>query len=291
MTILRFAPSPSGPLHLGHAYSAFFTWAAARAQVGSVRLRIEDIDTTRCTPEFTDKIIADLRWLGLRWDGPPYIQSQHLNRYTDALNKLDDMGLLYPCFCTRKSIQREIATAGRAPHGPEGPLYPGICRNLTPYEQDSYRAQGLTPALRLHLDKALSQIAHTGTDMTWHDRKAGRQTATPQIISQYWGDVVLARKDIGASYHLCVVVDDAHQNITEVTRGEDLFTATHLHRLLQALLGLPVPLWSHHGLLRDEKGQRLAKRDRARALETLRADGYTVADIRAMTGFVDNIGH
>ncbi len=290
MALFRFAPSPSGPLHLGHAYSAFFTWAAARAQAGSVRLRIEDIDTTRCKPEFTDKIITDLRWLGLRWDGSLCIQSRHLDRYKDALNRLDDMGLLYPCFCTRKSIRREIAAAGGAPHGSEGPLYPGLCRNLTPYEQDSYRAQGLNPALRLNLDKALSQIARTGTDLIWYDRKAGQQTATAQIISQYWGDVVLARKDIGTSYHLCVVVDDAHQGITEVTRGEDLFAATHLHRLLQALLGLRVPLWSHHGLLRNEKGQRLAKRDGARALETLRADGYTAADIRAMTGLGDDIG-
>ena len=287
MALFRFAPSPSGPLHLGHAYSAFFTWAAARARGGSVCLRIEDIDTTRCRPEFTDKIIADLRWLGLRWDGPLCIQSQQRDRYTEALNRLDDMGLLYPCFCTRKSIQREIATAGAAPHGPEGPLYPGLCRNLTPDEQDSYRTRGLTPALRLNLDKALSQIARTRTDLIWHDRTAGQQTATPQILSHYWGDVVLARKDIGASYHLCVVVDDAHQGITEITRGEDLFTATHLHRLLQALLGLRVPVWSHHRLLCDEKGQRLAKRDHARALETFRTEGYTAADIRAMTGFRD----
>ena len=283
MPIFRFAPSPSGLLHLGHAHSALFSRAEAQKAGGRFLLRIEDIDTTRCKPEFTEILMEDLHWLGLEWEAPVRVQSRHMNDYRNALNKLDAMGLIYPCFCTRKEIQKEIAEAGRAPHGPDGLLYPGLCRNLTEQEQRERAERGLVPALRLNMDKALQTAKAGGNNLVWFDRKAGEQKATPELLD----DVVLVRKDIGTSYHLSVVVDDAIQGITEITRGEDLFHATHLHRLLQALLELPVPVWHHHSLIADEKGQRLAKRNNALAIRTLRDQGHSASDVRAMAGFPD----
>ncbi len=267
----RFAPSPSGELHLGHAYSALFS-AAAAGSGGQFLLRIEDIDRGRCRPEFEDAIAADLAWLGLDWPQPVMRQSERQAAYQAALDRLQDAGLLYPCFCTRKDIQREIAAAASAPHGPEGPLYPGICRKLDPAERAERQAAGEAFHLRLDVETAVARCG----DLTWWEEGEGAQPADPGLL----GDVVLARKDIGTSYHLAVVVDDAAQDITLVTRGEDLKHATHLHRLLQALLDLPVPRWRHHPLVRDETGERLAKRHAALSLRSLREQGETPESLR-----------
>jgi glutamyl-Q tRNA(Asp) synthetase len=264
----RFAPSPTGLLHLGHAHSALF---AARA--GSrFLLRIEDIDRTRCRPEFESAIIEDLAWLGLRWEQPVRRQSEHMDDYRAALARLEAEHLLYPCFCTRA----DIARSGEAPHGPDGPIYPGLCRRLTEGERDARRASGNPFALRLDVARAMTR---TGA-LTWHDRGRGTITASPERF----GDVVLARKETPTSYHLSVTVDDALQGVTLVTRGEDLFEATHIHRLLQALLGLKTPDYHHHGLIRDADGKRLAKRDQAPTLRALRAAGKTAEEVRAMAG-------
>ena len=276
-TVTRFAPSPTGRLHLGHAHSALFAQAAARRDGGRFLLRIEDIDPIRCRPDFTADLLDDLAWLGLTWDGPVRSQSAHFDDYARALAALEEMGLLYPCFCTRKDIQDEVARAGHAPHGPDGVLYPGLCRRLSAAEQARRRAAGEAFALRLDMATA---IALTGP-LTWSDR--GRNvvvTAQPELF----GDVVLARKDTPASYHLAVTVDDHLQGVTLVTRGEDLFEATHVHRLLQALLELDVPDYHHHGLLRDAHGRRFAKRDQALTLRALREAGRTAEEVRAMAG-------
>ena len=279
--VTRFAPSPTGDLHLGHAHSALVGWRAARAARGRFLLRIEDIDRTRCRPEFTAAILRDLAWLGLDWDRPPRIQSEHVADYRSALDRLAARELLYPCFCTRAAIKAEVARADGAPHGAEGPLYPGTCRALPPAERDRRMANGEAFALRLDTARAL---AVTGP-LWWEDQKAGRVGADPS--SQ--GDVVLARKDTPTSYHLAVTVDDALQGVTLVTRGEDLFAATHIHRLLQALLDLPVPRYRHHRLLADASGRRLAKRDRAATLKALSEAGRSPAEVRAMAGFPDGI--
>ncbi|MDR3437019.1 tRNA glutamyl-Q(34) synthetase GluQRS [Telmatospirillum sp.] len=276
-TVTRFAPSPTGELHLGHAYSALVAAAIAKRAGGRFLLRIEDIDTGRCREPFIAGIETDLAWLGLDWERPVRRQSQHLDDYAAALARLQAMELLYPCFCTRGDIAHEIERAGGAPQGPDGPRYPGLCRSLAPEIRAERLAAGAPFALRLDMDKA---IAMTGS-LAWHDRIAGSVQADPGR----WGDVVLARKDTPASYHLAVTVDDALQGVTVVTRGADLFAATHIHRLLQALLDLPVPEWCHHRLLTDETGRRLAKRDRATSLRTLRGAGRTADEIRALLGF------
>ncbi len=273
----RFAPSPTGHLHLGHAHSALFAFRAARRTGGRFLLRIEDIDPVRCRPEFAAGIAEDLAWLGLDWEEPVRRQSDHFADYRAALDRLAEAGLLYPCFCTRAEIQAEIARAGHAPHGPDGPVYPGRCRSLPPAERALRIAAGQPFALRLAVDEA----ARRAGPLTWHDRVRGRQTARPDLF----GDVVLARKDTPASYHLAVTVDDALQGVTLVTRGEDLFAATHLHRLLQAALGLPTPDYHHHRLLTDDAGRRLAKRDRALTLRALREAGRSAEEVRALAGF------
>jgi len=293
--VTRFAPSPTGYLHLGHAYSALFAARAASPPnqiMGAERpasgpegrfiLRIEDIDRGRCRAEFTEAIFADLAWLGLVWEQPVRHQSEHMGDYARALARLEALGLIYPCFCTRADIAREIAGAGAAPHlsqqmGPDGPVYPGICRRLDAAEAERRKALGSPFALRLKMEEA---IAHAGR-LEWTDREAGAVTAEPALF----GDVVLARKDTPTSYHLAVTVDDALQGVTLVTRGRDLFAATHIHRLLQALLGLPVPDYHHHRLLVGESGERLAKRDKAATLRHLREAGHTPAEVRAMAGF------
>lgn len=281
-TVTRFAPSPTGHLHLGHAHSALFGWHAARAAQGRFLLRIEDIDPQRCRPEFVDDLLEDLAWLGLSWETPVRRQSEHLDDYRAALDRLRALGLVYPCFCTRKDIAAEIARAGHAPHGPDGPLYPGTCRTLPAPEREERMAAGHAYAWRLDVAAAMRR---TGP-LHWFDRGRGRQQATPGIL----GDVVLARKDTPTSYHLSVTVDDDLQGVTLVTRGEDLFFATHLHRLLQALLDLHVPEWHHHGLLTNERGERLAKRDRAQTLRSLREAGVGPAEVRALAGFPDPLG-
>lgn len=269
----RFAPSPTGFLHLGHGYAALFAEQAARSQGGKFLLRIEDIDHTRCRPLFTEAILRDLDWLGLKWEGPVRRQSQHMGDYQKALDRLDEAGLLYPCFCSRADIRREIEASGAAPHGPDGPLYPGLCRRLSQDERAQKRAEGVGFALRLDMQKAVAMAGPIG----WHDLGQGWQTARPDLF----GDVVLARKEIAASYHLAVTVDDALQEISLITRGEDLFAATHIHRLLQALLHLPVPNWHHHALLADSAGRRLAKRDQAPSLASLREGGADPVALRA----------
>lgn len=273
----RFAPSPTGLLHLGHAHSALLGWSLARQRQGRFLLRIEDIDRTRCRPDFADAIIEDLLWLGLDWDGAVRRQSEHLDDYRAALARLDEQGLLYPCFCTRGEITAEIARADAAPHGPEGPLYPGTCRRLAPSERAARLAAGGSFALRLDMAAA---VARAGA-LSWVDEIAGVVEADPASH----GDVVLARKETPTSYHLAVTVDDALQGVTLVTRGVDLFAATDIHRLLQALLGLPTPRYRHHPLLTDAQGRRFAKRDRSLTLRALREARKTPAEVRQMAGF------
>jgi len=274
-TVTRFAPSPTGYLHLGHAYSALF--AAEQADGGRFLLRIEDIDGGRCRPEFDAAIAEDLQWLGLSWAAPVRRQSKHMEDYATALETLAGHGLIYPCFCTRKDIQAEIAAAGRAPHGPDGPLYPGTCRRLAATEAAERVAAGAAHALRLMTDDAVRQAG----PLHWHDRTEGTQEARPDLF----GDVVLARKDTPTSYHLAVTVDDHLQGVTLVTRGMDLFEATHVHCLLQALLDLDMPDYHHHRLLTGADGKRFAKRDRSETLRALRDAGHTPARVRAMAGW------
>lgn len=277
----RFAPSPSGLLHLGHAYSACFAAAEARARGGEMLLRIEDIDITRCRPEFEMAILEDLGWLGLQWPEPVRRQSDCFADYRAALDHLAAMELLYPCFLSRK----ELGEALSAPHlppgfgaemGPDGPAVTDTDR-LMPEEERARRLDAGEPhVLRLRMARALEI---TGP-LEWRDMDRGAQRATPSIF----GDVVLARKDVPTSYHLAVTVDDAIQGVGLVTRGEDLFQASHLHRLLQALLDLPVPDYRHHGLLVDENGRRYAKRDKALTLRALREAGHTPREIHQKVG-------
>jgi glutamyl-Q tRNA(Asp) synthetase len=269
MIVTRFAPSPTGLLHLGHAYSALFAWRAARAAGGHFLLRLEDIDLGRCREEFAEAIPRDLAWLGLDWDGEVRRQSRHFDDYQAALTRLEAEGLLYPCFCTRA----EIAAAMSAPHE-HGAVYPGTCRHLSDEARRERRERGDAWAWRLDMAAAL---ARTGP-LSWHDDGRGTIAADPMAH----GDVVLARKDFPASYHLAVTVDDALQGVTLVTRGDDLFAATDAHRVLQALLGLPTPRYRHHELLRDASGRRLAKRDRAATLAALRGEGKSPDEVRRL---------
>lgn len=272
--VTRFAPSPTGYLHLGHARSALEGWQAAQDGGGRFLLRLEDIDRGRCRDEYAAAIIEDLRWLGLCWDGEVRRQSEHFEDYRAALDRLDRLGVLYPCFCTRREIQAEIAGADAAPQGEAAPPYPGICRRLTPEERAARLRAGRDYALRLDTASALALIG----PLDWVEHGVGeprRVAAEPALI----GDVVLARKDTPASYHLAVTLDDALQGVTLVTRGADLAPATHIHRLLQALLGLPTPRYRHHPLLTDAAGRRLAKRDRALTIRALREAGMTPREI------------
>jgi glutamyl-Q tRNA(Asp) synthetase len=273
LTVTRFAPSPTGLLHLGHAYSALFAESAARRAGGRFLLRIEDIDAGRSRPEFEAAIYRDLEWLGLEWETPVRRQSDHLDDHAAALAVLQDAGLLYPCFCTRKELAREAAVSISAPHGPDGPLYPGTCRTLSEAARQERLANGAPHALRLNMAQAMREIS---ADLTFHDNGVGHIVVQPDRC----GDVVLARKDIHTSYHLAVTVDDARQGVTLVTRGEDLLHATHIHRILQCLLGFPTPDYHHHPLLRGPDGQRLAKRDASLSLSALREGGATAEDIR-----------
>jgi glutamyl-Q tRNA(Asp) synthetase len=277
----RFAPSPTGLLHLGHAFSALIAWRRARAAGGRFLLRLEDIDPGRCRPEFAAAILEDLAWLGLDWDDEVRVQSAHLPEYQAVLDALARRGLLYPCFCTRADILREVERAAHAPHGPDGgPRYPGICRGLSADERAARLAAGLPHALRLDMARALATVAGP---LAFEEAGEGEIRCDPASF----GDVVLARKDTPASYHLCVTHDDARQGVTLVTRGIDLKPATHLHRLLQALMGWPTPCYAYHRLLTDVAGRRLAKRDHATTLRELRARGTSPAEARTRAGFPD----
>ena len=276
-TVTRFAPSPTGRLHLGHAYSALYAEAMARAAGGRFLLRIEDIDRTRCRPEFEVDILEDLAWLGLAWEPLVRRQSDHLADYRAALAQLWEQKTVYPCFCTRREIQLEIKRAGGAPQGGEGQFYPGTCRHLSADVRNARMDAGDTYAIRLD---AAAAAALTGP-LTFVDRSYGEINVNPSLL----GDVVLGRKDIGTSYHIAVTVDDALQAVSCVTRGEDLLESTHVHRLLQRLLGLPEPDYAHHRLLVNAEGQRLAKRDKAVTIRSLRASGQSAAEVRAAVGF------
>jgi len=280
--ITRFAPSPTGPLHLGHAYSALSAYDMAQAAGGTFHLRIDDLDQSRSRPEWDDQIYDDLRWLGLDWPTPVLRQSDRLPSYRDALQTLWDQGLLYPCSCSRADI-RAAASApqeGAPLHGPDGLIYPGTCRPKSP-------PTGQMPESPLRLDMARA-LACLDTPLSFTETGQGPEgetgTITPQNMIESVGDVALARPGMGASYHLSVVCDDADQGITHVIRGQDLFTATQIHVLLQRLLGLPTPIYHHHRLIRDDTGRRLAKRDDARAIATYRVEGKTPHDIRNMLG-------
>ena len=272
--VTRFAPSPTGYLHLGHAYAALTAWQRARAAGGRFLLRLEDIDAGRCRPEYATAIIEDLSWLGLDWDGEVRVQSRHLAAYRAVLDDLAARGLLYPCFCTRAEIAREVAAAAAAPHRPDGPRYPGTCRRLSADERAARLAGGRPHAFRLDMAAALAAVPER---LSFAEEGEGAVPCDPAAF----GDVVLARKDVPASYHLCVTHDDAVQGVSLVTRGADLRPATHLHRLLQALLGWPTPAYAHHALLTGAGGERLSKRDGARSLRDLRDAGTTAAEIRA----------
>ena len=275
LEITRFAPSPNGLLHLGHAFSALVGFEAARLSGGRFLLRIEDIDVGRARPEFEQAIFEDLAWLGLEWEAPVRRQSEHFDDYLAALDLLTDMGLTYPCFCTRKEIAAEVSQSVRAPHGPEGALYPGTCRRLSDSERANRLSRGEAHAVRLDVARAIEAAGNT---LHWLDSDEGDIKAVPETL----GDVVLARKDIPTGYHLAVTVDDALQGITLVTRGRDLFHATHIHRLLQALLSLPVPRYKHHRLIEDEAGNRLAKSAGSSALRAWREAGETPEEICEM---------
>jgi glutamyl-Q tRNA(Asp) synthetase len=275
-TVTRFAPSPTGYLHLGHVRSALEGWGAAQRAGGRFLLRLEDIDRARCREVYAAAILEDLRWLGLIWDGPVRKQSEHFEDYQRALDQLAAMGVLYPCFCTRREIQDEIARAGGAPHAQSGPPYPGTCRALNAEKRAEKQRSGRDYALRLDLARAL---ALTGTLDWFEDREDGprKRLAEPAPL----GDVVLARKDVPASYHLAVTVDDAIQGVTLVTRGADLAAATHIHRVLQALLGLPTPRYRHHELLTDISGRRLSKREGAPTIRSMRQNAVSPTEILA----------
>ena len=272
--LTRFAPSPTGLLHLGHAYAAKFAFNLAKSTGGRFLLRFEDIDTTRVRDEYYEAIEEDLKWLGIHWDEPPVWQVDRLDTYMHALEKLKDLGVVYPCFCTRREIQDEIAGMGNAPHGPEGFLYPGICKNLSSQERGERIGAGEAHCWRLDATKAADLC---GT-LTFNDQIKGVISVDLSVL----GDVVLARKDIATSYHLAVVVDDATQGITDVTRGEDLLASTHVHRALQALLELPEPSYHHHQLIVDASGKRLAKRNDALSIRALREQGRSAADVLAL---------
>jgi len=284
--VFRFAPSPNGYLHLGHAFSALLNFDLARASGGRLLLRIEDIDPTRCRPEYEEAIYQDLAWLGISWEAPVRRQSEHLDAYRKTLDRLAARGLIYPGFESRADIAklvRQREAEGPWPRDPDGaPLYPGEAKLLSEDARAGLVESGVPYALRLDMSAA---IARAG-ELSWAECGEGPNGETGRLVAapQVWGDVVLARKETPTSYHLSVVVDDALQGVTDVVRGADLFHATSVHRLLQQLLGLPEPVYRHHRLICDEAGHKLAKSTRSTALRELRAQGATAADIRTLIG-------
>jgi glutamyl-Q tRNA(Asp) synthetase len=284
--VFRFAPSPNGELHLGHAYSALLNADLARAAGGRLLLRIEDIDATRCRPEYESAIHDDLAWLGVAYERPVRRQSEHFADFKKAIATLDGEGLLYPSFESRAELLRLVAARdaqGAWPRDPDGsPIYPGDARRLSQSEREQLIASGAPYALRLDMPKA---VARAGV-LTWREQGAGPsgETGTLAAKPEAWGDVVLARKETPTSYHLSVTLDDALQGVTDIVRGQDLFFATSVHRLLQVLLGLPEPRYRHHPLVLDGDGRKLSKSTQATALRVLRAAGATAHDIRLRVG-------
>ncbi len=293
--ILRFAPSPNGRLHLGHAYSALLNRKMADALGGRLLLRIEDTDIVRCTPVLEQRMLEDLAWLGLQWDGEPRRQSDHLSTYLEAVETLGAEGLVYPAFMSRGEVRAHIEQQTGAGHSwpcdPDGvPHYPDIDRNLAASERLRRIRAGEPHALRLDMQAALEFLGQSRSapslPMAWHELGAGTDGETGEVTArpQDWGDIVLSRKDVPASYHLAVVIDDALQGITHVVRGRDLFWSTSAHRLLQELLGLPVPLYHHHDLVLDDDGRKLSKSRHDTSLGELRVAGVTPRDIAGMVG-------
>jgi len=269
--VTRFAPSPTGELHLGSAYSAWTGWHRAREAGGTFLVRIEDTDIRRCKREYETSILADLKWLGLDWDGEVRRQSEHFATYGKVLDQLDQRGLVYPCFCSRAEIEREIAASANAPHGPDGPLYPGTCRHLSVQERRDRIAAGQELCLRLDCEGA----AREAGPYHFFDESLGRIEGQPRLM----GDFVIARKDTPTSYHLSVTVDDHLQGVTLVTRGIDVLPSTHVHGLLQKLLGYAAPQYAHHRLLTDATGRRFAKRDRDMTIRAMRESGMSAVEV------------
>lgn len=269
--VTRFAPSPTGELHLGSAYSAWTGWHRAREAGGTFLVRVEDTDIRRCRREYETAILADLKWLGFDWDGEVRRQSEHFATYGKVLDQLDQRGLIYPCFCSRAEIEREVAASANAPHGPDGPLYPGTCRHLPVQERRDRLAAGHEHCLRLDSDRAAGQVG------PYHfvDESLGRIEGQPRLM----GDFVIARKDTPTSYHLAVTVDDHLQGVTLVTRGMDVLPSTHVHGLLQKLLGYAAPQYAHHRLLTDATGRRFAKRDRDMTIRAMRESGMRPEEV------------
>ncbi|KRQ95904.1 tRNA glutamyl-Q(34) synthetase GluQRS [Bradyrhizobium valentinum] len=288
--VFRFAPSPNGYLHLGHAYSALLNFDLARRTGGRFLLRIEDIDAIRCRPEFEAAIYEDLAWLGISWETPVRRQSEHFARYREAVEKLAGLGLIYPSFESRTEIARLVAQREASapwPRDPDGaPLYPGLAKSLSPGERSRLIEQGMPYALRLDMAAARARA----NELTWIELGEGPDGETGVVSAQpeSWGDVILARKETPTSYHLSVVVDDALQGVTDVVRGRDLFWSTSVHRLLQHLLGIPQPAYRHHLLMTDAAGQKLSKSTDATGLRELRGQGATAADIRRMVGLSES---
>ena len=277
MTVTRFAPSPTGKLHLGHAYSALYSEKIARENNGKFIVRIEDIDKTRCKQQYVDFILDDLNWLGVKWCDEVLIQSTRIEQYQLASKKLLSLGMLYPCFCTRKEIASNSDVANRKLHNENNSLYPGTCRNLSDEEVSEKIRKGIPYSLRLNSAKAKEKVGK----VYWSDHLSGLHEVDYDVM----GDVVIVRKDIGTSYHLAVTVDDDFQGVNLVTRGLDLFESTHVHRVLQSLLDLDIPEWSHHELIRDSAGKRYSKSDQSLSLEKLRESGVSAKDIRKDLGF------
>jgi len=283
--VFRFAPSPNGPLHLGHALSAFINQDMADSTAGRLLLRIEDIDLTRCTPDFEDAIYRDMEWLGISWEKPARRQSEHFDEYQAALQQLIGRGLVYPSFMTRGEVKTMVASHEAAgvpwPRDPDGsPLYPAEDRELSEVERAERLSAGLRHAWRLDMRRALEAA---GSNLSWTDTGEGDHGIIPADPAA-WGDVILSRSDAPSSYHLSVVLDDALQGVTHVVRGLDLFHATSVHRLLQVLLGLPEPAYHHHRLVTDASGRKLSKSEGDTGLTELRAKGLSVADIRQLVG-------
>ena len=284
----RFAPSPNGHLHLGHAYSALFAWDSVRRANGEFILRIEDIDTARSRPEFEAAILQDMAWLGIEWNSPVMRQSARMDAYENALAQLAEIGVCYPCNCTRADIRNALSAPQETGHPANGssakqPPYPGTCRSR------SMQSRTHLDAVRLNMGKAISVLGGKNViNRIWFDDTGeiheGRHQLSANTLLNSHGDIVIARKDIRTSYHLAVVVDDAEQKVTQVTRGADLFGATEIHRLLQELLGLPVPVWHHHRLIRDGDGKRMAKRRESRSIRSFREEGGSPEELRRLIG-------